>query len=83
MDAREREGQLMRAPSSRDRVMTAVRDFIATHGYPPTMREIGAVTGMVPSTVSHHLQALELTGRIKRRGGIARGITVVDAGPAS
>lgn len=70
----------MRGVGSRDRVLAAVQEFIAEHGYPPTMREIGDVVGMVPSSVSHHLQALEVTGRIKRREGIARGITIVPPG---
>ena len=49
----------------------AIYDFIRTytdeHGYPPSVREIGAAVGLAsPSTVHMHLKVLEERGLIKR-----------------
>jgi repressor LexA len=42
-------------------------DHVDTHGYPPTVREIGEAVGLAsPSTVHAHLANLERAGLIKR-----------------
>src|SRR5436305_13459115 len=42
-------------------------DYVDEHGYPPTVREIGAAVGLAsPSTVHAHLANLERAGLIKR-----------------
>src|SRR4029077_6137560 len=42
-------------------------DYVDTHGYPPTVREIGEAVGLAsPSTVHAHLANLERAGLLKR-----------------
>jgi repressor LexA len=42
-------------------------DYVDTHGYPPTVREIGGAVGLAsPSTVHAHLANLERSGLLKR-----------------
>jgi repressor LexA len=59
-----------------------VWDFIAAfldeHGFPPTVREIGAGVGMSsPGTVHAHLVSLEARGYIKKVPGSPRAIRLV------
>ena len=61
----------------------AIYDFIRTysteHGYPPSVREIGAAVGLAsPSTVHMHLKELEEHGLIRRDSKKPRTIEVVD-----
>ena len=60
----------------------AIYDFIRTytdeHGYPPSVREIGAAGGLAsPSTVHMHLKVLEERGLIKRDSKKPRTIEVM------
>lgn len=60
----------------------AIYDFIRAyseeHGYPPSVREIGAAVGLAsPSTVHMHLKVLEERGLIKRDSKKPRTIEVV------
>jgi len=42
------------------RIYDFIQDFAAQHGYPPSVREIGAAVGLKsPSTVHFHLKGLE------------------------
>ena len=51
--------------------------FSAEHGYPPSVREIGAYVGLKsPSTVHFHLKGLESAGLIHKAEGKTRSITV-------
>ncbi len=51
--------------------------FSAEHGYPPSVREIGAYVGLKsPSTVHFHLKGLEAEGLITKAEGKTRSITV-------
>ena len=51
--------------------------FSAEHGYPPSVREIGAYVGLKsPSTVHFHLKGLEAAGLITKAEGKTRSITV-------
>ena len=51
------------------RVLTVIRGWVEEHGYPPTVREIGAAVGLVStSSVSHHLKSLERLGLLRRDG---------------
>ena len=63
----------------------AIYDFIRSysdeHGYPPSVREIGAAVGLAsPSTVHMHLKVLEEHGLIKRDSKKPRTIEVMDKG---
>ncbi|MET7418970.1 transcriptional repressor LexA [Dactylosporangium sp. NPDC005555] len=49
------------------RVLTVIRGWVEEHGYPPTVREIGAAVGLVStSSVAHHLKSLERLGYLRR-----------------
>lgn len=66
----------------------AIYDFIRSysdeHGYPPSVREIGAAVGLAsPSTVHMHLKVLEEQGLIKRDSKKPRTIEVMDKQAAS
>lgn len=58
------------APELTDRqqaVLDVVRTYAGEHGYPPTVREIGALLGLASSSTVHsHLAALERAGIIER-----------------
>ena len=55
--------------------------FQAEHGYPPSVREIGAAVGLKsPSTVHFHLKGLEAAGLITKAEGKTRAITVSQSG---
>lgn len=63
----------------------SIYDFICTytrtHGYPPSVREIGSAVGLAsPSTVHMHLKTLEERGYIHRDSKKPRTIEVVDEG---
>ncbi|MGC5382064.1 transcriptional repressor LexA [Micromonospora sp. DT68] len=60
-------------------ILTVIREWVQRHGYPPTVREIGTAVGLSsPSSVAHHLKALEQRGLLRRA---ARGPRAVDARP--
>ena len=66
----------------------AIYDFIKSysdeHGYPPSVREIGAAVGLAsPSTVHMHLKVLEEQGLIKRDSKKPRTIEVMGKQPSS
>ena len=51
--------------------------FLSQHGYPPSVREIGAAVGLKsPSTVHFHLKGLEEAGMIVKAEGKTRAITL-------
>lgn len=55
-----------------------IRSYVATHGFGPTVREIGLAMGMSStSVVSYHLAILESEGRIRRARGKARTLQIV------
>ncbi len=61
-----------------EEVLTCVKKFIVEHGYPPSVREIGAGLGLSsPATVHAHLTQLELKGAIKKTASKFRTIEVV------
>ena len=66
----------VRLTTRQQQIMTMIRDWVDRHGYPPTMREIGAAVGLAsPSSVAHQLKSLEELGLIRRN---ARGSRAVD-----
>ena len=59
-------------------VYEAVREAIATHGYPPSLREIGEQVGLTsPSSVKHQLDKLERLGLVRRDPNRPRAMEVV------
>jgi SOS regulatory protein LexA len=56
-------------------ILEVVRASIAKTGYPPSVREIGQLVGLAsPSTVKHHLDALEKRGLLQRSPGLPRAL---------
>ncbi len=54
-----------------------IQAFSAEHGYPPSVREIGAAVGLKsPSTVHFHLKGLEEAGILVKAEGKTRAITL-------
>ena len=65
------------------RIYDFIQDFTARHGYPPSVREIGAAVGLKsPSTVHFHLKGLEDAGMIIKAEGKTRAITLAAPAPA-
>ena len=60
--------------------------FTSEHGYPPSVREIGAAVGLKsPSTVHFHMKGLEEAGGIVKAEGKTRAISLpgVSVGPVA
>lgn len=50
-----------------DEILTYIKEYVVSNGYPPTVREICAAIGVSsPATVHAHLQNLENKGMIKK-----------------
>jgi repressor LexA len=64
------------AEAMTETVYRFVQTYLAEHGYPPSLREIGAFVHLAPSGVARYLDRLEARGRLTRQVGQARGITL-------
>jgi repressor LexA len=53
-------------------VLGFIRGFIAKHGLPPTVREIGERFKVTPRAAFDHLRALERKGMLQRRATAGR-----------
>ena len=52
-------------------VLDYIKSYVANHGYPPAVREIGAALGLnSPATIQSHITALEAKGYIKKTNSI-------------
>ena len=63
-------------------VLGFIRTFVAKHGVPPTVREIGGRFKVTPRAAFDHLRALERKGALQRRvsaGRTSRALTLTDA----
>lgn len=63
-----------------------ILSFTSQHGYPPSVREIGAAVGLKsPSTVHFHMKGLEEAGVIVKAEGKTRAISLpgVSTGPVA
>ena len=47
-------------------ILSFIAGFLSEHGFPPSIREIGANFSIAPSSVLDHLKALERKGFIRR-----------------
>ena len=72
------EGRPPKSLTRRQReVLDFIRSFLDSQGYPPTVREIAAGTGMSsPRGASKHLLALARKGWILQKPGLSRGIAL-------
>ncbi|MDU0348429.1 transcriptional repressor LexA [Actinomyces sp. MRS3W] len=65
-------------------VYESVCEAVASHGYPPSMREIGARVGLTsPSSVKHQLDKLERLGLVRRDPNRPRALEVTAPTPAA
>ncbi|MFA5565798.1 MAG: transcriptional repressor LexA [Acidimicrobiia bacterium] len=65
-------------------VLETVEEFTTTHGYPPSVREIGKILGLKsPSSVHSHLSSLERLGYIRRDEAKTRAIVLLESGDSS
>ena len=54
-----------------------IAQFVAEHGYAPTIREIGQGLGITSTSVVHYqIRALERAGALRRREGYSRTIVL-------
>lgn len=59
-------------------VLDVIKKFIATNGYPPTVREIGDILGLSsPATVQSHFETLIKKGYIKKKSNANRTIELL------
>src|SRR5574341_276459 len=62
-------------------ILTFVRRFTETHGYPPSVREIGQAMGLTSSSTVHsHLEALERKGFVRRDPSKPRALEIMSNG---
>jgi repressor LexA len=73
----------VRLTTRQQQIVAMIRDWVDRHGYPPTMREIGAAVGLAsPSSVAHQLKTLEELGLLRRDARGSRAVDIRSAGPA-
>lgn len=61
-------------------ILNFMKRYIAEHGFPPTIREIGSALGVnSPATIHAHLNNLEKKGAIKKNGYKNRAIELLVA----
>lgn len=62
-------------------ILSVIREYVKTHGYAPSIREIGEAVGIKSLRgVTVHLDALERKGRIQRCIGRVRAISILPEG---
>lgn len=63
---------------SQRKVYEAIRNYVRTKGYPPSVREIGAMVGMSSSsTIHNHLAKIKQQGYIDFQPGKPRTLRIV------
>ena len=71
----------MKLRPRQEQMIDFIQDFQDEHGYPPTIREIGAAVGISStSVVNYNLEKLEEQGRIERNREVSRGLRLVQDG---
>ena len=69
----------MKLTPMQEKIYQHIKDCIREHGYPPSVREIGAAMGLKsPSTVHFHLKRMEEAGILTISSGKGRAITLTD-----
>lgn len=69
----------MAPTDSQLRILALVRNHVARHGYPPSLRELAAAAGITFTAVRKHLQRLAVQGLVELPEHTARGIRLVGA----
>lgn len=59
-------------------VYAFIAQYIAEHGYAPSIRDISKGCNISRSNVIRYLDRLEAYGHIKRDPGVSRGISLID-----
>jgi len=60
-------GKLMELTKRQQEILDFIKRYLAEHGYPPTVRDIGHAVGLTSSSTVHaHLANLERAGAIRR-----------------
>jgi len=59
-------------------VMKFIAEYIAAHGIPPTLEEVGKNFNVCKVTIFEHLKMLEKKGAIRRRKGLSRSVEILD-----
>ena len=69
-----------RSISDRHRaILRVINEKLDSSGFPPSVREIASAVGLAsPSTVKHHLDALEAQGYLAREPGLPRALDLTD-----
>ncbi len=68
---------MKRLTPKQQEIYKSIAAYQSEHGYPPSVREIGALVGLKsPSTVHFHLKGLVAAGAIVRTKGKTRAITL-------
>lgn len=61
-----------------DDILTFIKNYIVSHGFPPTVREIGQALGISsPATIHAHLSNLAAKGYIRKDGSKNRAIELL------
>lgn len=61
-----------------DEVYDFIADYVATHGYPPSTRDIASGCCLSRGGVTRYLDRLQMSGRIEREPGKARSIRLLE-----
>jgi len=65
--------------SRQELILNVIKEAIATQGYPPSMREIGAAAGLAsPASVSYQIDALIEKGFIRKDAAKGRAFEIVE-----
>jgi len=77
----ERSSLMADLTRKQQQIYDFILEFTGSHGYPPSVREIGAAMGLKsPSTVHFHMKGLEEAGMIVKAEGKTRAISLPGAG---
>lgn len=62
-------------------VLRVIDEWTELNGYPPTLSEIGSITGISSSSmVVYHIDELVARGHLRKTPGVARATTITDEG---
>jgi repressor LexA len=68
-----------RLSKRQQRMLQAIRDFLEENGYPPSIRQLGKLTGISStSVVSYNLDILQRKGYVVRDPEVSRGLRLVE-----